>query len=76
MPDDDDKRLVRLEQVVQTHPAAADSAPSDHIEVVRGWLRVWGVEQQPHESLAMALGRALGMSGIEQRDQLRMLTCA
>jgi hypothetical protein len=37
---------------------------------------VWGVEQQPHESLAMALGRALGMSGIEQRDQLRMLTCA
>jgi hypothetical protein len=61
---DDDKRLVRLE-VVQAHPAAADSAPSDHIEVVRGWLRVWGVEQPPHESLAMALGRALGMSGIE-----------
>ena len=29
---------------------------------------MWGVEQQPHESLAMTLGRALGT--IELRDQL------
>jgi hypothetical protein len=46
------------------------------IEIVRGWLRAWGVEQQPEESLAETLSRALGIRPAELRDRLRRMACA
>jgi len=45
------KRLLRLEQDVQARRASGEPESSDHIEKIRGWLRAWGVEQQPDESL-------------------------
>jgi hypothetical protein len=69
------KRLQHLEQDVQSRPAGAERAPSGHIEIIRGWLSAWGVEQQPEESLAMTLSRALGMTVLELRNRLRERAC-
>jgi len=65
------KRLQRLEQDVHARQASAQPESSDHIEVIRGLLRTWGVEQQPDESLAMTLCRVMGISGCELRNLLR-----
>lgn len=70
------KRLEKLEHDVQARRASAKPESSDHIEKIRGWLRAWGVEQQPHESLAETLSRALGIHPVELRDRLRRLACA
>ena len=70
------KRLVRPKQDVQARRASAEPAPSDHIEIIRGRLRAWGVEQQPEESLAMTLCRAMGISGSELRRRLEARACA
>jgi hypothetical protein len=70
------KRLARLEQDVQARRASAKPESSDHIEMIRGWLRAWGVEQQPEESLAMTLCRAMGISGAELRHRLEARACA
>ena len=69
------KRLVMLEQAVQSRQASAEPAPSGHIEMLRERLRVWGVEQQPEESMAMTLGRAMGISGPELRHWLMVRAC-
>jgi hypothetical protein len=69
------KRLVRLEQDVQAHQATARPEPTGHIEMIRGWLRSWGVQQQPEESLAETLARALGMGPGELLHRLRELAC-
>jgi hypothetical protein len=70
------KRLARLEQDVQACRASAKPESSDHIELIRGWLRAWGVEQQPEERMAETLSRALGIHPVELRDRLRRLACA
>ena len=70
------KRLARLEQDVQARRASVEPAPSDDIEIIRGRLRAWGVEQQPEESLAMTLCRAMGISGSELRRRLEARACA
>jgi|CZKX01.1.fsa_nt_gi hypothetical protein len=70
------KRLEKLEQDVQARQASAKPESSDHIEVIRGRLRAWGVEQQPEESLAMTLCRAMGISGSELRRRLEARACA
>jgi len=70
------KRLQRLEQDVQARRASAQPESSDHIEIIRGRLRACGVEQQPEESLAMTLGRAMGISGTELRRRLEARACA
>lgn len=70
------KRLQRLEEDVQARQASARPESSDHIEKIRGWLRAWGVEQQPEESLAETLSRALGIHPFELRDRLRRQACA
>jgi hypothetical protein len=70
------KRLQQLEQDVQFRQASAERAPSGHIEIIRGWLSAWGVEQQPDESLAMTLSRALGLTVLELRNRLRERACA
>jgi len=69
------RRLVRLEQVVQARQVNAEPAPSGHIEMLQERLRVWGVEQQPEESMAMTLGRAMGISGPELRHRLMVRAC-
>jgi hypothetical protein len=70
------KRLVKLEQNVQARQVSAEPAPSDHIEIIRGWLRAWDIEQQPDESLMMTLCRAMGISGAELRRRLEARACA
>ena len=70
------RRLQRLEQVIHARPVSAEPASSDHIEKRREALRVTGVEQQRGESLAMTVGRAMGISQAELRDRLRVLACA
>jgi hypothetical protein len=70
------KRLLRLEQAVQIRRASERPVTTGHLEMIRGWLRAWGVEQDPDESLAMTLGRAMGISQPDLRDRLRRLACA
>ena len=67
------KRLLRLEHV-QARRAGARSE-SNNVEIVRGWLRAWGVEQQPEESLAETLSRALGIRPPELREMLWRMAC-
>jgi hypothetical protein len=66
---------MRLEQDVQARRASARPEPSDHIEKIRGWLRAWGVEQQPDESLMMTVCRAMGISLRELRQRLEARAC-
>ena len=70
------KRLARLEQDIQARQASARPESSNHIEMIRGRLRAWGVEQQPEESLAMTLCRAMGIIGSELRHRLEARACA
>jgi hypothetical protein len=69
------KRLQKLEQDVQARRASVRPA-SNAIEIVRGWLRTRGVEQQPEESLAETFSRAPGIRPVELRDRLRRMACA
>lgn len=64
------RRLQKLEQTVQARHVSAAPAATGAAEIVRGWLREWGVEQQPEESLAMALARGMGISSRELRRRL------
>jgi hypothetical protein len=65
------KRLQKMEQDVQARQASVRST-FNGAEIVRGWLRAWGVQQQPEESLAETLARALGISMRELRDRLHV----
>jgi hypothetical protein len=69
------RRLVLLEQAVQYRQARAQPAPSGHLEMFQEWLRVWGIEQQLDESPAMAICRAMGISGPELRHRLMVRAC-
>jgi len=69
------KRLAKLEHDVQARRASVSPA-SNAIEIIRGWLRGRGVEQQPEESLAETFARALGISSVELRERLKRRACA
>jgi hypothetical protein len=66
------KRLEQLEQISARRASArraADTVPSAS-EAIRKLLQASGFEQQPHESLAEALCRALGITSAELRNRL------
>jgi hypothetical protein len=70
------KRLQKLEQDADARRAIAEPPPFDGAAFIREALQAWGIEQQPDESLMMALARGMGIRPIELRDRLRMLACA
>jgi hypothetical protein len=70
------KRLAKLERDVQARQAREQPAPSGHVEIFQEWLRVWCIERQPEESMAMAVARGMGIRPVELRDRLRALACA
>jgi tape measure domain-containing protein len=66
------RRLEQLEQMSAKRASAqraAETGPSA-IETIRNLLRASGYEQQPRESLAEALARAMGITSGELRTRL------
>ena len=66
------KRLEQLEQISAKRASAqraAETGPSAS-GTIRNLLRACGFEQQPHESLAETLCRALGITSGELRNRL------
>ena len=72
------KRLVQLESVATAARKAREAGQysGQAVEKIRAFLRAHAIEPLPNESLAETTARALGISCIELRDQLRALACA
>jgi hypothetical protein len=67
------QRLEQLEQISAKGASAQRAAVTgpQAIEKIRQLLHACGCEPEPHESLAEALARALGVTGLELKNRLR-----
>ena len=67
-------RLTQLERLYgarsETRKQAGEEAARAGLEWMRRLVRALGTEQLPHESLAMAVARAMGISMRELNDRL------